>query len=142
MRAGGRPACCATPEEVSRLHAGSQGAGSHGLHWPTITLRMHLVQLFIPVTDNAGQPFPPSMHAQVRQELLQRFGGLTAYQQAPASGLWREDGRGAVDRDELIVVEVMVRKLERPWWRRYRAQLEARLGQRELLVRAQAVERL
>jgi hypothetical protein len=101
---------------------------------------MYLVQLFIPITDNSGRPFPPSMHAQVRQELLQRFGGLTAYQRAPASGLWREDGSQAVDRDELIVVEVMVKRLERPWWRAYRAQLEERFGQRELLVRAQAVE--
>jgi hypothetical protein len=44
---------------------------------------MHLVQLFLPLRDNAGASFPPALFAAVRTELTDAFGGVTAYQRAP-----------------------------------------------------------
>jgi hypothetical protein len=38
--------------------------------------------------------------------------------------------------------EVMVEGLDRQWWSSYRSALEARFGQRELVVRAFPLERL
>lgn len=49
---------------------------------------MHLVQLFLPLRDNAGASLPPALFAAVRAELTDAFGGITAY------GVSR-DGRGA-----------------------------------------------
>lgn len=102
---------------------------------------MHLVELFLPLRDNRGQPFPAALYDTVRAELAARYGGVTAFTRAPASGLW-EDDDGSVQRDDVVLFEVVVDHLDRGWWGRYRETLEARLRQDEVLVRATAVERL
>jgi hypothetical protein len=102
---------------------------------------VHLVQLLLPLYDNAGNAFPATHYATVRRELTDRFGGLTAYTRAPAQGLWSE-GSGPPKRDDIIVYEVMVDALDRAWWREYRLRLEERFAQDELVVRSQDVERL
>ena len=102
---------------------------------------MHLIQLLLPLYDNAGQAFPQALYEGVRQELVARFGGLTTYSRAPAKGLWKEDGEG-VQKDDIVVYEVMADALDRPWWAAYRKVLEKQFAQDELVVRAQAVEQL
>ena len=102
---------------------------------------MHLVQLLLPVYDNSGRPFPAERFTAVRDELAERFGGLTAYTRAPAEGLWSNDG-GRPTRDDIVVYEVMVDEVDRSWWRDFRARLERQFEQQELVVRAQPVERL
>lgn len=102
---------------------------------------LYLVQLLLPLYDNAGQPFDPALFDEVRAELVERFGGLTAYNRAPARGLWK-DGRDTVSRDDVVVYEVMVQGLDRAWWSQHRGRLAQRFDQDELLVRAMAVERL
>jgi hypothetical protein len=101
----------------------------------------HLVQLLLPLYDNAGLRFPAVLYDQVLRELTDRFGGLTAYARAPAAGLWEEEP-GKTRRDDIVVYEVMVEALDRAWWARYRETLERRFSQDELVVRAQAIERL
>ncbi|MGZ8198971.1 MAG: hypothetical protein ACXWVP_11490 [Burkholderiales bacterium] len=103
--------------------------------------RVHLVQLLLPLYDNAGRRVPQQHFAEVREELTQRFGGVTAYLRSPAQGTWKDES-GAVDRDEVVMCEVMVELLDRQWWSSYRSGLEARFGQRELVVRAFPLERL
>ncbi len=101
---------------------------------------MHLVQILLPVYDNAGQALGRELFAAVRQELVERFGGLTTYSRAPAQGLWSEggEGGGTVSRDDIVVYEVMVDGLDAAWWAQYRQALCQRFGQQELVVRAQA----
>jgi hypothetical protein len=96
---------------------------------------MNLVQLFLPLRDNAGAAFPASLFHRVRAELTDAFGGVTAYQRAPATGLW-EDGADEVQRDDLVLFEVMVESLDRTWWKDYCADLAERFRQEEVLVRA------
>ena len=96
--------------------------------------------------DGASQPLhylaiPPALFATVRAELTEAFGGVTAYQRAPATGLW-EDGDEAVQRDDLVLFEVMVESLDRGWWRDYRRELERLFRQDEIVVRAQNYEAL
>jgi hypothetical protein len=102
---------------------------------------MHLIQLLLPVCDNSGQPLPKALFDTVRTELTDRFGGVTAFVRSPAVGAW-EDDRGAVQRDEVLLFEVMADALDRAWWAAYRDTLQARFRQDEVLVRASAVERL
>ena len=102
---------------------------------------MHLIQLLLPLYRNDGQPVSKDNFARVRQELVDRFGGLTAYSRAPAKGRWKEEGE-AVTHDEIVVYEVMAEALDRPWWAAYRRELEQRFGQEELVVRCQPVELL
>ena len=103
---------------------------------------MHLVQLLLPLRDNDGRPFPASHYAEVRAELTERFGGLTAYTRAPAEGLWTEGDGERATRDDIVVYEVMVDALDRDWWGGFRHSLERRFAQEELVVRAQPAERL
>jgi hypothetical protein len=46
------------------------------------------------------------------------------------------------ERDEIVVLEVMVRVLDREWWNGYRQQLEQLFCQDQIVVRAQAYEAL
>ncbi|HEX2546916.1 MAG TPA: hypothetical protein VHL79_18685 [Ramlibacter sp.] len=103
---------------------------------------MHLVQILLPLVASGGERLPQALFDAVRQELVDRFGGLTAYSRAPAKGLWvDEDGQG-VERDDIVVYEVMVDTLDRGWWANYRQELARRFRQQELVVRAQATELL
>jgi len=96
-----------------------------------------LIQILLPLYTNEGQAQPPARFRQTRAELLAQFGGLTAYTRAPAAGLWQAD-EGEPVRDELIVFEVMTEELDRAWWESYRARLESRFEQAQILMRAQA----
>ena len=102
---------------------------------------MHLVQLFLPLYDPQGARFPRAMFDEVRGALAERFGGSTAFVRAPAAGLWEGDD-GALERDDVVLVEVEVAALDADWWRDYRRALEARFAQDAILVRALAIERL
>ena len=101
---------------------------------------MHLIEILLPLADNEGQPFAADLHSRVRDELVERFGGVTAFTRSPAEGLWVEDGDRS--RDNIVIFEVMADRLDRGWWRRYRAELESRFRQDEIVVRAREVERL
>jgi hypothetical protein len=102
---------------------------------------MHLVQLLLPLYDNDGEPLPRARFAQVRQELTDRFGGVTAYLRSPARGVWR-DHEGDVAHDDVVIHEVMVESLDRAWWAQYRERLRADFGQEELVIRTHPIERL
>ena len=103
---------------------------------------MHLVQLLIPVFDNEGRRFEQRLFEAVRAQLIERFGGLTAFVQAPAVGLWKAPQDSATRRDDMILVEVMTDSLDRQWWAAYRSQLEQDFRQDEIVVRAIACERI
>ena len=95
----------------------------------------HLVELFLPLYGNDGRAFPKALVDRVREELVDRYGGVTAFVRSPAVGLW-EDEDGDVSR------EVMAEALDRDWWAQYRRALERRFEQDEILIRATRVERL
>jgi len=99
---------------------------------------LFLVQLLLPLYDNAGAAIDGARFREVREELTARFGGLTAYSRAPAVGLWKEE-EGRTERDDIVVYEVMVRDLDAQWWGEYRRTLERRFAQETLVVRAQRV---
>ena len=95
---------------------------------------MHLVQLFLPLFDNDGRALPHALFSDVREDLVARFGGLTAFSQAPAEGLWK-DNDDVPSRDRIVIFEVMCDVVEREWWTNYRKSLEERFKQEELVIR-------
>ena len=96
---------------------------------------MHLVQLVLPLYDNAGGAVERRLFTQTLQELTDRFGGATAFTRAPAEGFW-ENPQGHVKKDDVIVVEVMIEVVDDGWWSGYRETLEARFRQETILIRA------
>jgi hypothetical protein len=99
-----------------------------------------LVQILLPLTGPNGERFDRTLHDAVARELTERFGGVTAYTRAPATGLW--DDRGRTVGDEIVVIEVMVDAVDPEWWAAYRRDLERRFAQSEVVVRAQPMRRL
>ena len=103
---------------------------------------MYLVQFLLPLRDNAQRPFARADFERVRTELTERFGGVTAFLQAPASGVWKDEDAGETTHDELVLFEVMTDALDRAWWKGYRAELERRFRQEAIVVRALGAESL
>lgn len=102
---------------------------------------MHLVQILLPLYDNERKLFPQQEYERVRDELTERFGGLTTYVQSPAKGLWRETGAVTV-HDDIVIYEVMTELLDRSWWQGYRQELSVRFRQELLIVRVSQVQLL
>jgi hypothetical protein len=102
---------------------------------------MYLIQILLPLYDNGGNPFPQRDYSRVRDELTERFGGITAYLRSPAEGLWRETPSQTI-RDEIVIYEIMSETLEREWWQTYRAELARRFRQEMLIVRAMETQLL
>ncbi len=101
---------------------------------------MHLIQLLLPLRANDGAPFAEGLFREVLGELTDRFGGSTAYTRSPAEGKWKS---GEADHhDDIVVVEVMAERLDHAWWGGYRRDLERRFRQLEIVIRAQAIEKL
>ena len=101
---------------------------------------MHLIQLLLPLRDNAGQPYKDELFQSINASLVERFGGVTAFSRVPAKGTWVNADRE--ERDDVIVVEVMAGDLDRAWWQAFRERLESVMGQAEIVVRCHLIERL
>lgn len=102
---------------------------------------MYLVQILLPLRARSGSPLSRDLFDRVARELTERFGGVTSYARAPARGLW-EDQAGRAELDDIVVQEVMTDALDEPWWAEYRASLEARFDQDEVVIRALEARRL
>jgi len=98
----------------------------------------HLIQILLPVCDDAGRPFDSADYERVASDLTSRFGGVTAFTRSPAEGRWRTGGE--TERDDIVVVEVIDPDFDRTFWKGYRAELESRFRQDVILIRAQETE--
>jgi hypothetical protein len=101
---------------------------------------MHLVQILLPVADNDGARFPASQFAALRQELTDRFGGVTVFARSPAQGFWED--REEMSRDDIVIIEVMCDTLDDDWWRTRRSALEREFRQEVIVIRAQEIRLL
>jgi hypothetical protein len=99
----------------------------------------HVVEIFLPLKTKEGRPQPRELFAQVRDELVGRFGGLTAFTRSPAEGLW-EPRPGEREKDEVVIFEVLADRIDRDRWHDYRLRLQERFGQDEILIRAHPVD--
>ena len=97
---------------------------------------MYLIQILLPVPGDAGHA---RAFAHTREELADRFGGVTAYTRSVAQGIWISP-EGDKERDAVLMVEVLTDRFDRDWWRAYQARLAERFQQEQILVRALAAE--
>lgn len=103
---------------------------------------MHLVQIFLPLRDNAGRPIARAHFDTLARELGDRFGGMTAYARAPATGLWKRNRHAPRQRDQIVIYEVMTTRLEAAWWKSLRRRLEKTFRQQQILIRSLVIRRL
>lgn len=98
---------------------------------------MHLIQILLP--RKSGDPASDGRFAATRAELVEKFDGVTAYVRAPAQGSWvAPDGR--VERDDVVMVEVLAGAFDRAWWRAYATTLAQRFGEEAIHIRALPAE--
>lgn len=102
---------------------------------------MYLIQLLLPLHDNYKQPFPDAYFNRVREDLTNRFGGVTAFVRSPAVGVWKEGGDDN-KRDEVVMFEVLTEQLDKDWWTQYRTELQEKFQQEELLIWASSITKL
>jgi hypothetical protein len=69
-------------------------------------------KILLPVKNNAGQPFGKKDFDSVKNELATEHGGVTAYFQSPAKGLWPQASE--TDSDHIVIFEVMTEKADLP----------------------------
>jgi hypothetical protein len=100
---------------------------------------MKLLQIFLPLYNNQGLPFPRALFDNIREDLAKQFGGVTAFVRSPAVGVWENDA-GAVCHDDVILFEVIVNAVDRDWWSSYRGKLERQFSQDTILIRATEIE--
>ena len=102
-------------------------------------MNRRLIQVLLPLQHQDGTPVPAEEFARVRIELTEKFGGVTAYSRSPATGLWKSDD-DEIERDQVIMVEVVVEEFDPRWWEQYRHDLERRFRQEQIHARALAME--
>jgi hypothetical protein len=103
-------------------------------------ITMHLIQILLPLHDNDKEKFPAEYFDSVRNDLTNRFGGVTAFLRSPAVGLWKTEND--VSRDEVVMFEVISPDLDEEWWFQYRIGLQKKFRQDELLIYASQVKKL
>jgi inorganic pyrophosphatase len=91
-----------------------------------------LVQLYIPLSDDKGEPFPQHYYTKLNTELKAKFGGLTVYDRSPATGLWKDD-QGTV-KDQMLIYEVLTSSIDGNYWKEIKKRLEKQFAQKELMV--------
>jgi len=102
---------------------------------------MQLVQVFVPVIWKEDPSRFATEVGEVVQELTERYGGATSFLRGAAQGLWKNED-GAVEADDVVVVEVQVGEVSIPWWSAFQTRLQRRFGQDEILVRYHDVHAL
>ncbi|MBL7712866.1 MAG: inorganic diphosphatase [Chitinophagaceae bacterium] len=93
-----------------------------------------LIQLFLPLQDAQGKPFPQTYFTTVQKQLLDKFGGVTVYSYAPASGLW-ENEQSSIVSDKMLIFEVMADTMDIRFWEQYKSAVTKKFRQKELLLR-------
>jgi hypothetical protein len=97
-----------------------------------------LIQFLLP-TRAGDTAIDDGLVARTRDELISRFGGVTAYLRTPAHGVWTSP-EGRREHDDVVMVEVVTADFDRSWWREYSASLARRFVQETIHVRALRVE--
>jgi len=102
---------------------------------------MHLIELFLPLYDAAGNSFPEKIFSNLKDELTEVFGGLTIHSKAPATGLWKPENDKTV-KDKIVIYEVMCEELNEAYWKERKLQLQEDLQQDEIMIRVTPIRLL
>jgi hypothetical protein len=90
-------------------------------------------ELYVPLTHNDGTRVNPEILVQLRERLLERFGGLTFFPQTN-EGFWTFGG--VTYRDEIVIYRVLSehRRMARKFFRELKEELKRDLQQEEILI--------
>ena len=99
-----------------------------------------LIQMLLP-TRTKGQVVADTLLAETRAEIIDAFGGLTAYSRSPASGAWTSS-TGDIELDTVVMIEILAETFDKDWWRPYADRLQKRFSQDCIHIRAIPIDTL
>jgi hypothetical protein len=102
---------------------------------------MHSVQLLLPLFNQENDPFPHGYFSDLKNQLTEKFGGITAYTRSPATGFWKENDDKTV-KDDIIIYEVMAPEMDKEWWHNLRKRLEKLFRQDVIVIRTWEIDLL
>ena len=82
-----------------------------------------------------GAAAAPSAIAKTADSFANEYGGVTAYARAPGRGLGLR-GKRTIDRDDIVIFELMLKTVSRAERARRRRALERAFGQVEIVIRS------
>lgn len=97
--------------------------------------RRLLFEIFLPLKNNEGTNFPARLYQELRELLVEKFGGITIYKRSKAIGIWEND-EGSHEKDELLIYEVMVSRGDETFWKELKIKLEKQFEQESILIRS------
>ena len=100
---------------------------------------MHIINIYLPQVNEAGMAFDEAIYLSIRTELIQKFGGLTQYDQVPAIGYWKENADKPISKDLVIHYEVICNKLTKKYWADFRRRMEKIFQQTQILIVAHPI---
>jgi hypothetical protein len=100
---------------------------------------MYLIELFLLLYANNGEAFSKDAYLSIGKDMTKKFGGMTAFTRAPAKGFWQKSKEELV-KDDIIIFEVMTKKLDKEWWSNYKILLEKTFSQDDIIIRVQQIE--
>ncbi|MEA2879205.1 MAG: hypothetical protein QOF14_4401 [Hyphomicrobiales bacterium] len=98
---------------------------------------MRLVEILLPVNDNAGRAFEASKFAAVRNGKIRWRNGFHPRSRTGDQRLRRQD-----PARRYVIMEVMTDRLDQDWWAAYRQNLECEFAEDEIIIRATAMTKL
>jgi hypothetical protein len=101
-------------------------------------LKKKLIQILLPLFDEKGENFPGSLYSGIKKELTEKFGGLTIYTRAPATGLWKENEK-KITRDEIVIYEIVSDDIDERYWKNYKLFLQKEFRQDEVMIRCSEI---
>jgi hypothetical protein len=112
---------------------------ANGRYTPLRSVPLVLIQMLLPARSAERVAFPDELLRTTRKELVDRFGGLTAYTRSPAAGVWTSP-EGHIEEDSVVMVEVLAPHFDAWWWRTYAQTLKKRFQQETIHIRATEVQ--
>ncbi|MBC7913706.1 MAG: hypothetical protein H7Y07_06245 [Pyrinomonadaceae bacterium] len=102
---------------------------------------MQQIQIFLPLYNENGEAFSKHYYSSLKEDLTDKFGGITIYTRSPAIGFWKENETKIV-KDEIIIYEIMAESVDKDWWQRCRNGLEKLFRQDQIIIRTWKMELL
>lgn len=90
-------------------------------------------EIHLPLKFNDGHPIPDDLFTQVRNDLIERFGGLHVLSPgSPAQGWWKSGS--VVYRDDILIFRVTTVQNEDHFFREYKQKLLELFQQEEIWI--------
>lgn len=98
-----------------------------------------LFEIFLPLKNDKGKPFPKRHFDSLREMLVEKFGGVTLYHRSPVTGVWDNPKTTKKEKDELIIYEVMAASGNEAFWEQLKQDLENKFKQVKIIIRSSSM---